>query len=213
MHWRIEASGPWALWTPPSFRAERYSQLVGSHDAMAGLLRGVLGHRAMNWTIHSVHILSEPRYLGLTQNELKFDGAGPYERDARQHTQRRNTYLRDVRYLIEASIALSRHADSGDSIEKFDSMFGERLRKGKQRRQTYFGIRECMALVEPWEGPLPTAIDLTQELGVCYYGTDFEDPETPQYFAPLSVVNGVVHYPSWDHVRGLGIARRTQRSA
>jgi hypothetical protein len=167
----------------------------------------------MNWTIHAVHILSEPRYLGLTQNELKFDGVGPFSRHERQHTQRRNTYLLDVRYIIEASIILSSRADPSDTIEKFNSMFGERLQKGKQRRQTYFGIRECMALVDPWGGPVPPAINVTQELGICYYGTDFDDPETPQYFAPLSVMSGVVHYPSWDHVRSLGIARRTRRSA
>jgi len=208
MRWIVKVTADWALWTPPSFRAERYSQIVGSHDAWVGVLRGILGHKAMLWTVHAVHVIAEPRYLGLTQNELKFNGSGPYDRET-QHTQRRTTFLRDVHYVIEASIGLSPSAGPDDSVAKFNSMFGERARKGKSRRQTYLGTRECMALVELHEGPIPQAIDLTQDLGVCFYGTDFYDPQhrEPQYFAPLAIEQGVVYYPTWDEVRALGIMR------
>jgi hypothetical protein len=160
----------------------------------------------MTWNIREVHILRPPRYLGLTQNELKFDGAGPYDRSV-QHTQRRTTLLRDVGYLIVADLVLSPDATSEDSIRKYNEMCEIRLENGQQRRQTYFGIRECMALVERHEGRFPKAVDLTQDLGICYYGTDFYADGWPQYYAPLQVDRGIVHYPTWDEVRKLGIKR------
>jgi len=207
MNWIIRASGPFAMWTPPAFRSERHSQIIGSHDAGVGLFRGIMGHLAVNWFVTEVHILAEPRYIIITQNELKFNGPGPYTHE-KQHTQRTNVYLRNVDYLFIGHMELSSNANPPeDTIPKFDKMFAERAKRGRQRRQVYFGIRECMALVELHEGPLPKAIDLTQDLGLSYFGTDFTDPRQPQYFAPLQVKRGVVHYPSWEEVKKWGIMK------
>jgi CRISPR-associated protein Cas5d len=207
--WNIRAYGSHAMYTPAGFRAERHSQLIGSHDAMEGLLRGVVGKIEMRWRILEAQLLSPPRPITITQNELTFDTSPP--RREQHHTQRRNTYLRNYEILITAHIELSPKAERHDTLDKFNEMFYQRMRRGATWRQTYFGIRECMATLELCEGPLPQPIPLTQSLGILYYGMDFDDPETPRYFYPMQIVRGVVRYPSWREVRELGISAPVER--
>jgi hypothetical protein len=51
------------------------------------------------------------------------------------------------------------------------------------------------------------SIDRSERLGLCFYGTDWDDPKRPNYFAPLDMKRGIIEYPSWDEVRKLGIKR------
>jgi hypothetical protein len=110
-----------------------------------------------------------------------------------------------------------------DEFEKYRGMLDRRLKNGHYWRQPYLGIRECPALVEhvtdfnsvsyPIDMPmiehadgLKTA-DVNTNLGICFYGTDWDDTKRPNFFAPLRVTHGIVEYPTWEDARRLGIKR------
>lgn len=215
--WTFRAWGPWACWTPMAFRSERISSLVPSHSAVVGLLRGLLGKWEITWDIHEVRLLAKPRRVAVVGNELKFnqvDVTKPIiiEKD---RTQRTTVFLRDVDIAFDASLRLTPHAGSDDSIQKYEAITERRARTGQLRRQIYFGIRECMANLELVEDPssLPSPVDLTEDLGISFFDTDWDDPEKPDYFAHLAINKGVVRYPSWEEVKALGICRASRRAS
>ncbi len=216
--WTIRAWGPRACWTPVGLRMERFSAIAPSHAGCRGLLRGVLGKWGMTWNIHEVSILAPVRRSSEVINELRFEGKSltrPTYIDDGQRTQRMTVFLRDVDYLIKASIALTKFADADDSLEKFEAMAERRFRIGQQRRHMYFGTKECMANVELVDdvSELPPPVDVTESLGLSYFDTDWQDPQEPAYFAPLNVVHGVLTYPSWAEVKALNIHRVTSGAA
>jgi hypothetical protein len=104
-------------------------------------------------------------------------------------------------------------------------MLWARLRNGNYYGdQPYLGMRELVASVElvsdfsKMEYPVDTegwvthpnglkTVDYSSELGLSFYGTDWEDPKHPNYFAYLKVEHGIVRYPTWAEVRALGIKR------
>lgn len=212
----IRAQGAFACWTPVGLRSERSSALVGSHAGWEGLLRGVLGKWSMCWRIHRVALLKTPRRMPVASNEMKFNSVGVNPVFVEnQHTPRTTVFLRDVDYLITASICLSRRAGPDDSIGKFEDMFRRRISRGQQTKSIYFGIRECVAELDLVENvaDVPPPVDINEDLGISFYATDWSDPKEPNYFYPLSIRHGVVEYPSWEAVRELGIARVMGRVA
>jgi hypothetical protein len=105
---------------------------------------------------------------------------------------------------------LTSSAEADDNIPKFEEMTRSRLRLGVERRHIYFGTKECKAHVKVAEGPAQP-IDFTSDFGLMFYDVDWEDPEQPYYFAPITMEHGVVKYPSWKEVRALGIKRLIRR--
>ena len=212
--YRIHAYGPYALFNQPAFRSERISSLVPSHSAAVALPRGICGHKALDWIVLSLTLQSKPMFHPMLHNELNFDSNSPnkpiFIEEAR--TQRTSVYLRDYDCIIEAQFKLSSKAGPEDNIPKFDQMFRDRLRMGVERRRIYFGTSECKCYLEAAEGPA-TPVDIDSDFGLMFYDVDWDDPETPYYFAPLTMVHGVVRYPSWDVVRKMGIMRLNRRSA
>lgn len=220
MIFNIRAWGPRACWTPIGQRLERYSEFVPRHAAVRGLLRGVLGKREHTWVIHEVHLLKRPRHERELHNELKFDSKPskptdpPYFIEGHR-TQRSIVYLHDVDYLIKASIRLNASAGPEDNLAKFENMFRYRMEKGQLRRHIYFGTKECVANLELVEDTsvLPAPVDLSEDMGITYFDTDWEDPKEPAYFAPLEIVHGVVTYPTWSEVKLRGFCRTTTQRA
>lgn len=108
--------------------------------------------------------------------------------------------------------------------KKYADMTRDRLRNGHYNGMPYLGIAKFPALVErvenfdslsyPTDMPLVThpdgmkTADYSAPLGLCFYGTDWDDPARPNYFAPLTIQRGVVVYPTWAEVKKLGIKRR-----
>jgi CRISPR-associated protein Cas5d len=210
----IEAWGDYACFNQPSNRSERISSIIPSHSAAVGILRGINGHRAIDWQVHELTLLSTPAYQPIMSNELSFKSTPidrPLDHKA-QHTQRTTVFLRNYRCRIKACFTLSRDAESNDTIPKFEQMTLSRLRNGVERRHIYFGIKECKAHVALAEGDA-TPVSITESFGLMFYDVDYDDPAQPFYFAPLSIVNGLVKYPSWAEVKSFGVKRALRRSA
>ena len=110
--------------------------------------------------------------------------------------------------------------------DKQADMLRRRLSNGHFWRQPYLGIRELTADVEPVgslkDFPYPDitlythenglkAADYNADLGLSFFGIDWEDPTHPHYFYPMKVEHGVLRYPTWKEVYDLGISRKGTR--
>lgn len=179
---------------------ERTSSLIPSHDAAAAILGAVYGPREVAWVVHELRLLKRPRHLTLSVNELKqFPGNDLNSIAIEEHrTQRTMVILRDVDFLLDASLVLSGRGTHENSPNKSNEIFLRRIRKGQFYTSPYLGQREFNADLELIEGDPPKPIDYSENFGLHYYGYDFN--EGIPYFYPLSMTNGVVKYPTWQTV-------------
>ena len=109
--------------------------------------------------------------------------------------QRNTLALRDVDYLIEARIHMTRRAGAEDNDVKFREMFLRRLERGQQHYQPYLGCREFPAWVEPAEG-VPTPVDETRSLGLMLHDIEF-GPQNEARFFEARLEHGVLRVPEW----------------
>ncbi len=135
-----------------------------------------------------------------------------------------------VEFILNFRLA----ADDVD-YPKLNNMLHSRLRNGHFWRQPYLGMSSLTAQIEPVASfsdltypevrsdgqrvPMPMythanglrTADYDADLGLSFYGIDWNDPKRYFYFAPMQVRHGVLKYPTWDEVRALGIRREGSR--
>lgn len=157
----------------------------------------------MRWVIEEVRLLRVPGREVFVQKERKFNTLGLNGADP-EHTLRTTVYLTDVEYAIKAHLILSSNARPGDNIYKFENMWKSRIKNGQWVEQPRFGLRECTAYLEAIKGEPPSAVNVSENLGLSYFGTDWEGSRNP-YYIPMEVAQGVIRYPSWDEVRQHGL--------
>ncbi len=138
------------------------------------------------------------------------DSAGRGGADGQNRTQRNTLALRDIAYLIEASVNMQSF-DAVDPPIKYREMFQRRLEKGQCFHRPYFGCREfaCQfGVPDGTEKPLPW----TESLGLILYHIEFgPDGNNKPGFFMADVKNGVMNCDTappdcaaWPPVRVLG---------
>ncbi len=120
------------------------------------------------------------------------DSAGRDSAGGQNRTQRNTMALRDVAYLIEASVDVGPF-DANDPPIKYREMFLRRLEKGQCFQRPYLGCREFACHFAPPDGseqPLPW----TESLGLILYDLKFngEGNNMPGFFM-AAVKNGMLH--------------------
>ena len=166
--------GELACFTRPEMKVERVSYPVITPSAARGLLESILYKPQFRWRIHRIAVRKPVRFLAFRRNEVKSRAAArnPQPIIAEEDRTQRNTLaLRDVDYVIEASMALTRLAglprrvaqasspagstgvppddDVGDdNLGKYYGMFRRRAEKGQCFNQPSFGCREFPAHFE-----------------------------------------------------------------
>lgn len=110
--------------------------------------------------------------------------------------QRNTVALRDVDYVIDASIAMTERSGVEDNLLKFEAMFKRRLEGGQHIYQPYLGCREFPAYVEPVH-ETPTPIDETRDLGWMLHDMDYGADRRPRFFK-AQLENGVMQVPAWE---------------
>jgi CRISPR-associated protein Cas5d len=207
---RVRVSGPWALFTRPEMKVERVSYDVMTPSAARGVLEAVLWKPGMRWVVERITVLRPIRHMAVKRNEVaskvssdaaQWAWVGRAERaffadDDRQ--QRNAIVLRDVDYLVEASIELTPRAGSDDSIPKFVAMFCRRVEKGQHFHQPYLGCREFPAAVSPATGVERPDRSLAGEidLGWVLHDIEYENgrPKRPRFFRAV-MRDGVIDVP------------------
>src|ERR1035437_9151748 len=135
-NFRIRIRGPLACFTRPEFSTERLSYEIITPSAARGVLEAVLWKPAILWRIHAVHVLSEIKWTEFRRNEVNkrvstsdaISAANgrtalrDYFADE-DRAQRNTVALRDVDYVVDASISMTERAGAEDNLLKFQAIF------------------------------------------------------------------------------------------
>lgn len=244
--------GNWACFTRPEMKVERVSYPVMTPSAARGLLEAILYKPQFRWRIHRIAVKRPIQFLSFRRNEVKsrlslrllFTNSGRGEganSDAphrtalaeclladEDRTQRNTLALRDVEYVIEASMALTplanhrpqrkeaKDARTRDSLAKYGAMFERRAEKGQCFVQPCFGCREFPAsfeLVEPSAMRVIPNLNEDCDLGLMLYDVfdlDIFSEETPAKhqtsrprvsFFRSELKDGIVIVPAWSQIK------------
>lgn len=171
---RLKVWGDGALFTRPEGKVERVSYPIMTPSAARGILEAVFWKPEFKYRVHAISVLKKPRFQSIVRNEvknkapiprssIKFSGS-VFVDDMRQ--LRHSLYLKEVAYIIEAEIVLL--PNTKHPIEKYESMFNRRVKKGQCFSRPYLGTREFSAHFTSVTGE-EQPISWTEQLGRMFF--------------------------------------------
>ena len=156
--------GELACFTRPEMKVERVSYPVITPSAARGLLEAILYRPQFRWRIRRIAVKQPIRFLSFRRNEVKsrLSVRNPESLTVEEDRTQRNTLaLRDVEYVVEASLHLASQAnlphrqtpsqgepEGKNNLMKYLAMFQRRAEKGQCFAQPCFGCREFPAYFE-----------------------------------------------------------------
>ncbi len=226
----LRAWGDLACFTRPEMKVERVSYPVITPSAARGLLEAILYKPQFRWCIHRIAVRRPIQFLAFRRNEVKSKAPrNPEPLFADEDRTQRNTLaLRQVDYVIEASLALTSLAGrtrlhphgadepvGDDNLGKYYGMARRRIEQGQCFHQPSFGCREFPAHFElstPAAMQVSSDLNRDADLGLMLYDVfdlDIGDawqagkiearPKITFFRAALK--NGTVAVPPWSEVR------------
>ncbi|NMC58953.1 MAG: type I-C CRISPR-associated protein Cas5 [Candidatus Methanofastidiosa archaeon] len=200
---KVKVTGDFACFTRPDLKVERMSYPCMTPSAARGILDSILWKPEFKWWVRSIKILKPIVFLSLTRNEINSKQTSkPIEVDLvdkngkpMYRAQRNSIVLKDVSYLIEASIYQDKNDDSNPP-KKYVEMFRRRVRKGQCWRRPYLGTREFAAeFFEPdgTEQPIKDTMPIGSMLFDIFY--DEKGKPTPLFFHDVAIIKGVLACP------------------
>ena len=188
---KVKVSGEFACFTRPDLKVERMSYPCMTPSAARGVLDSILWKPEFKWYVRRILVLKPVIYCSIKRNELKTkQGKEPIDicDMAKYRTQRSSTLLRDVAYIIEASVFQDAF-DVKNPPVKYVEMFRRRVRKGQCFRRPYLGTREFSCeFTEPT--PNDTPIPDTVPIGSLFHDMFYSPDGVPQ---PLFAHNMAIH--------------------
>lgn len=155
---KIRVKGDYACFTQPALKVERMTYPCMTPSAARGVLECILWKPEFQWVVKSIRVLKPVAFSSFKRNELNdiIKSDRPIDiSDSGSRAQRNSVVLRDVEYIIEASIFMTeeniqkvkdRDKKEGrkpcEPIVKYRDMFVRRLNKGQCWHQPYLGTRE-----------------------------------------------------------------------
>jgi CRISPR-associated protein Cas5d len=170
--------GELACFTRPEMKVERVSYPIMTPSAARGLLEAILYKPQFRWRVHRIAVKKPIRFLALKRNEVKDTISETQLKAAasgdavevifademsksKGRTQRNTLALRDVEYIIEASLELTSLANQprrkppcedgpngDDNLGKYYGMFCRRAGDGQCFARPCLGCREFSAHFE-----------------------------------------------------------------
>ena len=196
----IKVFGDFACFTRPDLKVERMSYPCMTPAAARGILDSILWKPEFKWYVRRILVLKSVSYFSVKRNELNSkQGAAPLDIE-KNRTQRTSVILRDVAYIIEASI-FQDSFDARNPPVKYVEMFRRRVRKGQCFRRPYLGTREFSCeFGEPTPEDVP--ISDTIPIGSLFYDMFYTKDGVPEplYAYSMAVRNGVL---DCENARGL----------
>ncbi len=218
--------GDLACFSRPESKVERMSYPVITPSATRGLLEQILYKPQFRWEVRRIAVKRPIRFISFRRNEVKavLSTSKPLPISAEDERTQRNTLaLRDVEYVIEASITLTPLAnkpregriEEEDNLNKYAAMFLRRVEKGQCFSQPSFGCREFPAHFEPATEDDMTVhpeINRDADLGLMLYevfdldvlakespGKVVANPKVTLFRAKLE--GGIVKVPAWSDIK------------
>ena len=221
----LEVSGDYALFSRPEMKVERVSYDVITPSAARGILEAIYWKPQIRWIIDRITVINPIRFTNIRRNEISKKASSPnaalvnqggndtlgiYVDQERQ--QRASLLLRDVRYLIYASVHIldTRLDRGGEKIPanqaagKHLEIFKRRARKGQAFHQPYFGCREFPVSFKLHEDdsevPKPhESLQGEKDLGFMLHAIEFDQTPktkavkstTPHFFRAEMIDGGI----------------------
>lgn len=198
----VEVAGPYACFTRPELKAERFSYEVMTPSAAKGVLEAIYWKPEFDYIIVKIEVLKPIRWASIRRNEVGSMVTVDWARKAMtdpsmrydvetDRDQRNTVFLRDVAYRIHAQVRLRPHADGTEA--KHRDQFRRRVTRGRCFSQPFLGTRECSASFKP-ATDTPTITD-SKKLGVMLHSIHYsQTAETYQWF-DAELRNGVLEVP------------------
>jgi len=196
---RVKVTGDYACFTRPDLKVERMTYPCMTPSAARGVLDAILWKPEFQWYIRRIIVLNPIRFMTIKRNEINSkQGRNPIVVEDKR-AQRNSVLLRDVAYIIEASIFMNNVSDKQtfkkyvDMTEKKEGMFPRRVRKGQCWRRPYLGTREFSAeFMPPEENDQP--IKETIPIGSMLFDIFYDDNGKAQpLFFEAAIHNGVLN--------------------
>lgn len=196
---RVKVKGDFACFTRPDLKVERMTYPCMTPSAARGILDSILWKPEFQWYVRRILILNPIRFCTIKRNEINSkQGRSPIIIEEKR-AQRNSVVLKDVAYIIEASIYM-KQSDKA-KLEKYvgmnikhEGMFPRRVKKGQCWRRPYLGVREFSAeFMKPdgTEQPIKETIPIGSMLFDIFYNEKGK-PE-PLFFHDVAIRNGMLN--------------------
>jgi CRISPR-associated protein Cas5d len=197
---RVKVTGDFACFTRPDLKVERMTYPCMTPSAARGILDSILWKPEFQWYIRRILVLKPVKFFSIKRNEITAKQGGRIiEIDAIDtrgkplfRTQRNSIILRDVAYVIEASV-YQENIDTKNLPKKYVEMVRRRINKGQCYRRPFLGTREFAAeFYEPDSSDIP--INETIPIGSMVFDIFYDEfgKPSPIFFYDVAVVNGVL---------------------
>jgi CRISPR-associated protein Cas5d len=227
----LKTWGELACFTRPEMKVERVSYAVITPSAARGLLESILYKPQFRWRVRRVAVKKPIRFLAFRRNEVKSRLSprhpAPLLADE-DRTQRNTLALREVEYVIEATLHLTplaglprrkpedREDQGEDTLVKYLAMFQRRAEKGQCFAQPCFGCREFPAhfeLADESSMRVETKPNPDTDLGLMLYDVfnldvsanqspgKVEKPVPRVTFFRAELRDGIVNVPDWPEIK------------
>jgi CRISPR-associated protein Cas5d len=200
---KVKVEGDFACFTRPDLKVERMTYPCITPSAARGILDSILWKPEFQWYVRKIIVLKPVRFCTIKRNEINSkQGRNPIVIEEKR-AQRNSVVLKDVAYIIEASIYQERQSDK-NKPDKYigrkgvdadnDGMFIRRVKKGQCWRRPYLGVREFSAeFMEPdgTEQPIQETIPIGSMLFDIFY--DANGKPEPLFFYDVAIRNGTLN--------------------
>ena len=200
---KVKVKGDYACFTRPDLKVERMTYPCMTPSAARGVLDSILWKPEFQWYVRRIQILKPVCFATIKRNEINTkQGHSPIVIEEKR-AQRNSVVLRDVAYIIEASIYQAKHDDK-NRPEKYigkkgvdadhDGIFVRRVKKGQCWRRPYMGTREFAAeFMEPdgTEQRIQETIPIGSMLFDIFY--DAAGKTRPLFFYDVAIRDGILN--------------------
>lgn len=200
---RVKVKGDFACFTRPDLKVERMTYPCMTPSAARGILDSILWKPEFQWYVRRILVLTPIRFSSIKRNEIKTKQGRNTVIIEESRTQRNSVILKDVKYIIEASI-YQKEASVKNPPEKYigrkgidadhDGIFTRRLKIGQCWRRPYLGTREFAAeFMEP--NGLEELIQETVPIGSMLFDIFYDEKGKPHplFFYDVVIKNGILN--------------------
>lgn len=200
---RVKVSGSFACFTRPDLKVERMSYPCMTPSAARGVLDSILWKPEFQWYVRRILVLNPVKFCTIKRNEINSkQGRMPIVIEEKR-AQRNSVVLRDVAYIIEASIYQNQVSEK-NKPEKYigrkgidanhDGIFIRRVKKGQCWRRPYLGVREFSAEFMESDGT-EQQIQETVPVGSMLFDIFYDEKGKPEplFFHEVAIRSGVLN--------------------
>jgi CRISPR-associated protein Cas5d len=190
---RVKVTGDYACFTRPDLKVERMTYPCMTPSAARGILDSILWKPEFQWYVRRIMVLKPVRFASIRRNEINTkQGKTPIIIEEKR-AQRNSIVLREVAYIIEASVHQKEHSDKNPP-KKYVEIFKRRVHKGQCWRRPFLGTREFYAEFSEPDGA-EKAIEETIPIGSMLFDIFYDETgkPSPLFFYDVAVKNGVLN--------------------